>query len=145
VVVVSDDDEGGGVTAGAGGGAAPYSVVVVVSLVAVGPHAVQKPTDNAPIDMIAHDFQFCILLILRKNLDEPTRAVDVCSLARGNFRARLACFGQTDSDGLLAAFDFPARLSGLEFAALHFMHYAPHFGGSLLAVFSGLTVCSHFH
>jgi hypothetical protein len=70
VVVVSEDDEGGGVTTAAGGGAAPYSVVVVVSLVAVGPHAVQKPTANAPTDMRAHDFKFCIFLILQKKFDE---------------------------------------------------------------------------
>jgi hypothetical protein len=67
VVVVSDDDEGRGVTTGPRGGAAPYSVVVVVSLVVVGAHAVQTPTANAPTEMIAHDFQFCISLILRKN------------------------------------------------------------------------------
>ncbi len=66
VIVVSDDDEGGGVTTGAGGGAAPYSVVVVVSLVVVGAHAVQTPTANAPTEMIAHDFQFYIFLILQK-------------------------------------------------------------------------------
>lgn len=64
VVVVSDDGEGVGVKTGAGGGTVPYSVVVVVSLVAVGPHAVQKPTPNAAIDMVTHDFQYCILLIL---------------------------------------------------------------------------------
>jgi hypothetical protein len=64
VVVVSDDGEGVGVKTGAGGGTVPYSVVVVVSLVAVGPHAVQKPTANAAIDMVTHDFQYCILLIL---------------------------------------------------------------------------------
>ncbi len=64
VVVVSDDGEGVGVKTGASGGTVPYSVVVVVSLVAVGPHAVQKPTANAAIDMVTHDFQYCILLIL---------------------------------------------------------------------------------
>ena len=66
MVVASDDDEGGGVTTGAGGGAAPYSVVVVVSLVVVGAHAVQTPTANAPTEMIAHDSQFYIFLILQK-------------------------------------------------------------------------------
>ena len=66
VVLVSDDDEGGGVTTGAWGGAAPYSVVVVVSLVVVGAHAVQTPKANAPTEMIAHDFQFYIFLILQK-------------------------------------------------------------------------------
>ena len=66
VVVVSDDDEGGGVTTGAGGGTVPYSVVVVVSLVAVGPHAEQKPTAKA-IDMVAHDLQCFIFIILQKN------------------------------------------------------------------------------
>jgi hypothetical protein len=67
VVVVSDDDEGGGVTTGAGGGIVPYSVVVVVSLVAVGPHAEQKPTANAAMKMVAHDLQCFIFLILQKN------------------------------------------------------------------------------
>jgi len=70
VVVVSDDDEGGDVITGAGGGAAPYSVVVVVSLVAVGPHAVQKAVANAPIDMIVHDLEFRIVLISKK-IDDP--------------------------------------------------------------------------
>jgi hypothetical protein len=67
VVVVSDDVEGGGVTTGAGGGSALYSVVVVVSLVAVGPHAVQNPTANAPTAMIVHDFKFCIFLISKNH------------------------------------------------------------------------------
>jgi hypothetical protein len=67
VVVVSDDDEGGGVTTGAGGGTVPYSVVVVVSLVAVGPHAEQKPTANAAMDMVANDLQCFIFPILQKN------------------------------------------------------------------------------
>jgi hypothetical protein len=66
VVVVSEDDEGGGVTTAVGGGAAPCSVVVVVSLVAVGPHAVQKPTNNAPTDKRAHDFKFCIFLFSKR-------------------------------------------------------------------------------
>jgi hypothetical protein len=67
VVVVSDDDEGGGVTTGADGGTVPYSVVVVVSLVAVGPHAEQKPTAKAAMDMVAHDLQCFIFIILQKN------------------------------------------------------------------------------
>jgi hypothetical protein len=49
-----------------GAGAAPYSIVVVVSLVVVGAHIVQTPTANAPTEMIAHDFQFYIFLILQK-------------------------------------------------------------------------------
>jgi hypothetical protein len=48
------------------GGAAPYSIVVVVSLVVVGAHAVRTATANAPTEMIAHDFQFYIFLILQK-------------------------------------------------------------------------------
>jgi hypothetical protein len=103
VVVVSEDDEGGGVTTAAGGGAAPYSVVVV-SLVAVGPHAVQKPTANAPTDMRAHDFKFCIFLILqKKSMSRRNGSICPRSLARGNLRSRPACFGQTNSDRLFAA------------------------------------------
>jgi hypothetical protein len=61
VVVVCDEVAGGVVTTGAGGGTVPYSVVVVVSLVAVGPHAEQKPTAKAAIDTVAHDFQCFIV------------------------------------------------------------------------------------
>lgn len=66
VVVASDDDEGGGVTTGAGGrrcaifdcgGGFPGG----------GRSACRANTDaNAPTEMIAHDFQFYIFLILQK-------------------------------------------------------------------------------
>lgn len=75
MVVVSEDDEGGGVTTGAGGGTVPYSVVVVVSLVPVGPHAEQKPTANAAIDMVAHDLQLRIFVNLPKNIAEPCNLI----------------------------------------------------------------------
>lgn len=82
MVVVSDDDEGGSVTTGAGGGTVRYSVVVVVSLVAVGPHAEQKPTANAAMKMVAHDLQCFIFLILQKNRCPMTVLIDFSRLYR---------------------------------------------------------------
>lgn len=80
VVVVSDEVEGGVVTTDAGGGTVPYSVVVVVSRVALGPHAEQKPTAAAAIAMVINALHFCMVLYSRENRPGCLNLIDaLCS------------------------------------------------------------------